>query len=659
MARATFTPMAIVKGIANLGRIITGSITGPLILTPSDNPLTIASTGKITSTGANNDGVDGAASTAWTITNKGTISSDGGWGVDLAGAGVLDNSGVLSGLLGGFEAAGIGVVTNDGTISGTGPESYGVLLDDGGNVTNKNGGSISAFVGIAVDIEGGFGAVTNNGAISGQGGILLNAGGSVTNNKGGSVTGSGAGRAGVEISNGLGVVANNGTISGQSGGLGINGTGVVLDTGGSVTNNKSGIIESGLHEGGGVYIGGFGTVTNKGEIDSTGNAVEIDGGGSVTNTASGVISAGDRFSTGVDIAGGFGIVTNAGAISATETGVFFEAGGSLTNASSGIISGGGPRGAGVEIGGASGEVTNTGTISGSGNGDGVSLDVGGSVTNRGTISGGSGIVSDGIFISTGNVTNEAGSSISGAVNGIETGGGPVTVTNAGTILGGTDSVLFGSGSSDNRLVIAPGAVFNGAADATAATNSEIELAKGVDAIHGIGNGKFLGFTSLVADGGANWTLTGANMIGTVLDDGKLEVFGGLAVTSAVDPTSTGAFVLDHGSTLEVAAAVGANSTMSFAAGSKLVVDDFALFGENVGTDNYAGSSLKDFGGSTIDLKDFGIAGLQDSFSASSGLLQLTNSAAQVATLDFQTSSLGAGTFHFGSDGAGGLLVKHS
>ena len=102
----------------------------------------------------------------------------------------------------------------------------------------------------------------------------------------------------------------------------------------------------------------------------------------------------------------------------------------------------------------------------------------------------------------------------------------------------------------------------------------------------------------------------------------------------------------------------ARSTMSFDPGSELMVEHFALFGQNVGT-SYAGSLLKDFGGSTVDLKDFGITGLHDSFSASSGLLQLTNSAAQVATLDFQTSSLGAGTFHFNSDGGGGLLITHS
>ena len=169
----------------------------------------------------------------------------------------------------------------------------------------------------------------------------------------------------------------------------------------------------------------------------------------------------------------------------------------------------------------------------------------------------------------------------------------------------------------------------------------------------------VGFSSITADNGANWTLKGANTIGTVLDDGKLDVTGGLDVSAAIDPTSTGAFLLDHHATLEVAEALGAQSTISFSSGTELVVDDFALFGQNVGTGSYAGSLLKDFGDSTIDLKGFGIGGLHDSFSTSTGLLQLTNSASQMATLDFQPSGLGAGTFHFKSDGSGGVLITHA
>ena len=42
-----------------------------------------------------------------------------------------------------------------------------------------------------------------------------------------------------------------------------------------------------------------------------------------------------------------------------------------------------------------------------------------------------------------------------------------------------------------------------------------------------------------------------------------------------------------------------------------------------------------------------------------GLLQITNSSSQVATLDFQNSTLGTGSFSFASDGSGGIKITHS
>ena len=284
--------------------------------------------------------------------------------------------------------------------------------------------------------------------------------------------------------------------------------------------------------------------------------------------------------------------------------------------------------------------------------------------NDGTIIGFS---ADGIRLGTGGmVTNGAHGTISGGGyttgSGIEVVSGSGTVTNAGIISGGTNSVVFGGGTTNNRLIINPGAVFNGSADATAATNSTIELTKGTGAISGIGNGNFLGFNSLEVDNGAQWTLSGTNnTIATVLNDGKLEVAGGLIVSTAVDPTSTGVFKLDAGSTLEVAKAVGINSQMSFATGSELVIDNYNSFGQNVGMSDYAGALLTNFGGcGTIDLKGFSSTSIGSSFSLSSGILQLQlTSGTQKTTLEFQNSGLGRGGFQFASDLHGGVLITHS
>jgi hypothetical protein len=100
--------------------------------------------------------------------------------------------------------------------------------------------------------------------------------------------------------------------------------------------------------------------------------------------------------------------------------------------------------------------------------------------------------------------------------------------------------------------------------------------------------------------------------------------------------------------------------MSFLAGSELMIDKTALFGVNVGSSSYAGPQLQNFAaGDTIDLKDFGFAGAALNYDSSTGMLQLSDSAGQAASLGFQASSLGSGIFHVASDGASGVLITHS
>jgi hypothetical protein len=328
----------------------------------------------------------------------------------------------------------------------------------------------------------------------------------------------------------------------------------------------------------------------------TGAGVQMTGGGALLNL--GVIT-GDFGAVGVSISGGFGLVENAGTIMSAEDG----------------------PGAGVELSGG-GEVIN---------GQGASISA-------------SSIIAP----------------FTGVNAGVEITGGSGVVVNAGTISGATDSVLFGSGTSNNLLVAVPGAVFNGAAVATGTTNSEIELTQGSGSLSNIGNGQFTGFDALLVTPGANWTLSSANAIGTVVDDGTLNVSGALLVSTAVSPGSTGLFNLTQNSNLEVASALGISSTMSFNMGSELAIDNASLFGENVGTANYAGTLLQDFAGATIDIKDFSTSGLNATYSSQTGLLQLTNAASQVATLDFQNSTLGSGAFNFASDGTGtGVAITHT
>ena len=119
---------------------------GQQYLTAANNPLTITSTGSVTTT-ASGDAISAPSGTAWQINNAGTIS------------GVVGSSsaGIYS------PASGI-AVQNTGKISGY---VAGLWLSDGGSVTNGATGVISATSDYGVYIAGAAGTVTNAGTITG------------------------------------------------------------------------------------------------------------------------------------------------------------------------------------------------------------------------------------------------------------------------------------------------------------------------------------------------------------------------------------------------------------------------------------------------------------------------------------------------------------
>jgi len=257
------------------------------------------------------------------------------------------------------------------------------------------------------------------------------------------------------------------------------------------------------------------------------------------------------------------------------------------------------------------------------------------VTNYGTITGSNiGILGSGTIVNAGMISNSRGA--------------------AGS------AIMFESGT--DRLVEDPGSAIIGT---VGGSSYALELASGSSSgsISGLGT-SITGLSTVAVDTGASWTLSGTNSVANIVDNGFINVAGSLDVSSAVDPTSSGAFLLTGQSNLEIASILGGgNLKMQFIGSNstnRLIIDNAAQFGENVGTPSYVGPVIQGFlAGDTIDLKGIASTGLVSSYTAASGDLQITGGGKTLATLAFQNSTLGAGTFHLASDGSGGTLITHS
>ena len=305
-------------------------------------------------------------------------------------------------------------------------------------------------------------------------------------------------------------------------------------------------------------------MTNSGSVNATatgGAAIALGAGGNVSNTSGGTIF-GQGF--GVFVTGTPGTVTNGGVIGGLH-GIALEAGGTVTNGTGATIVGGV---AGVFSSGGAATILNAGSISATG---AAGLDIEGG----------------------GTISNLAGGSVTGSAFGVFLSGGPGTISNAGTISGASYSIKF-SGSSNDRLIVDPGAVFIGAVGGGGGTTT-MELAAGTGSIGGINAGSFLNFQSLAVDGAASWSLGGANAVASVTNDGQLAVNGSLDVTSAIDPGSDGVFQINAAGSLDIAAALGANTQMQFIGGGDLAIEATGSFGINVGSTSYAGPLLDSFG----------------------------------------------------------------
>jgi hypothetical protein len=308
------------------GTVTAGNYTGQIVGTPGDGGDTAINDGTVTFSGSNGavdfdtglvqNGWDGTTAalisgtavgveidTSGTVQNAGTISAFippdfTGIGVYL-GAGTVDNGtatynvALITADDFGVEIIGAGQVENDGTISGL--YGAGVYLGSG---TIDNGdaaddvATISSISGDAVWVNDGTGIVTNFGMISASAGVgvYLASGGTLTN-------------------------------------------GSTSDTGATVTAAFEGVL---VGQPGSAFVGtvdNYGTITANGD-DSINYVIGVflENGGGVANL--GAASAIDGVDWSVLIEGAAGSVQNAGMIVASGTagiGVDLEAGGTVDN----------------------------------------------------------------------------------------------------------------------------------------------------------------------------------------------------------------------------------------------------------------------------------------------------------------------------------------
>jgi hypothetical protein len=705
LSSSTFSVISLADG-GTLVNETSGRIVGPTDVYSSGGAVTVTNLGTMIATGTTNSGSIVALQSPGTVVNGSTADTtalmSAKYGIDLAG-GSVTNYGTVTAIANGVNAFGTVATTviNSGSITSTGTAGTGVFLGDGGFVTNGSSSNSKATIsgpGQAINATTSVSAtVTNFGTLSSTkfAVVLLQGGGALVNEATGQIDGA----PGV-FASAAATITNLGTIQAAQG------SGINLAAGGSVVNGSSTDVSALIAGGSGVNlaggsvnnfgsiaavstgVNGYGTVassvTNLGSIRATGtgsSGVSLADDGSVTNGSSSnskasISGGGAAIVTGTPTSSA---VVNFGMLSSTSfAAVSLTGGGSLVNEASGVITGA----SGVFVVNATAAITNLGTIQATGTatqGSGIDLSNGGTVVNGSSTDAAALISSNfGLTINNGSVTNYG--TISAANTAIDfTGTGTGTLTNAGTIeststASGAAAVSFNDGSATAipRFIDDPGSVVVGVVYGSANFNSVLELAAGAKAgsISGISTsvgGSFENFGTLQVDAGATWTLGGNDSIGTLADSGVLTVTGSLAVTGSINPADAGTIDLGTTATLSVGNVFGSGPSIAFLGTDLLIVTGPPSFGLNIDKPTYIGPLLEQFGTSDkIDL--LGIAPAQPgvslvlNYSTSTGILQISSPSAgapPLASLAFQTGSLGAGTFHLASDGHGGEFLTHS
>jgi len=491
----------------------------------------------------------------FTVTNTGTIKSDGtdlDFGILLGTAGTVINSGHIT------AGNGIGLF---GTATGA---------------LAENTGTIDATAGSGLYLQG-LGTATNTGIIDAEdAGILLGAGGFASNASTGAIISTGLD--GIEA-RAAATIQNAGTISGEDSGIHLNLAGTVKNTG-TITERDTQAKAAAYAA---IYAGDGASITNSGHITG-GNGIKILHPGT---TAASIYIANTGTITASSTVG----------LTSTVATTFLKYGAGIYSTDRGrIVNGGLIAGnhAGIVFESAIGTVSNTGHITSSA-GEGVFLGAGGTLTNSGTIYG----FEQGVVAAAGAATNiitnsgliEAPKTAVTTANGIyfsaaiiEAGAG--TVSNSGTISGGTGIAMDGASYSTSGVKLLAASIIN---------SGLITGTYGID-FAGLGGIDNTGTIKAVDIGVDVYTT-----VKQVLNTGLIEATGGLFVYAGVTQTPAGivlraAGTITNTSTGTISAASGNGLSVQYGG---LVLNEGVISGYRQGIDAGYGAAATIINSGTV------------------------------------------------------------
>jgi hypothetical protein len=549
----------------------------------------------------------------------------------------------------------------------------GIALFGGGTVTNQAGGRIiSAGDGIIAystaisvfnsgNIAGTGGGFTLNGNANVSTGIALLAGGNITNAAAGVISGF----SGVYLAAG-GTVQNSNIIAGTKFGIyDLNGVSDIRNTG-SISGAQDGILAFSASS----YVYNSGSISASNAIFTLDGEAEFATGiallssATVSNASAGVITG--RIAVGIEgTSGTASTIINAGLVDGNYLGISATDFVSLTNShiiealGTALVTDAAPPFAGPPFGGypfagigvalsAGGNITNEAGATITGYDAGVYL-IGGSgversVTNDGVIKAlggtfGTAYASGVAMVDGGEVTNLAEGTISGLF-GVYLASG--TVTNAGTITetGPAGAAVYIAGSGE--IVDDPGAVFGGIVAFGAGGGLELAAGGAEGTLGGFGT-QFLGFVAVTVDSAAVWDIAGATSLAnyiTLTNDGTLKETGADALTVSGALTGSGVITLDP-TTLTLNGSVAAGQVISFTGSGDVL---------NLGDPSQFYGTIVGFGaGDTINLTGIGAGSVTGEVFANGVLSLETTQGTDEVTFGSDSGNI----FTVASDGAGG------